>query len=339
MEYPYKLDQFFDALYEQDRHWGENLITSDPAVFSQVQQEKRAQLRQRLGIDKLERMAALLPPQQPEMLDQVKKEGCTIQQLGLTILPGLTMPAYVLTPDHPRLDQEGKPIGMLYCHGHGRGGIRDCFERKDPPAYHKYIPLTLAERGYTIFTFEPVAFGDFRVTDYSGTDTGCYPVTTRLLLHGITTVGLRIFQADAMAKYLRSQGIVRYGVAGISGGGTVTSMYAALNDQMSAVVISGYTNLFSHCVMAMHHCVDNFIPDVLQVGEIPYLIALAAPKPLYIASGLQDPIFPIEGTKEAIAILRDIYEKQGIGDRISQELFEGVHEFSENFIDWLDQTL
>ena len=38
-------------------------------------------------------------------------------------------------------------------------------------------------------------------------------------------------------------------------------------------------------------------------------------------------------------MIKKYAEKFAQEDRISQELFEGVHEFSENFIDWLDQTL
>ena len=97
--------------------------------------------------------------------------------------------------------------------------------------------------------------------------------------------------------------------------------------------------MFSHCIMAMHHCIDNFIPGIFQVGEIPYIISLAAPKYLYIASGIKDRIFPLRGTQQAIDILQSIYQKQGIGQRLSYELFDGVHEFSEKFIDWLDQIL
>ncbi len=339
MEYNYRLDDFFQQLYEQESHQGEILLTCDPKQFSVIQAQKRTLLRTLLGLDKLEHLAAQLPESQPEILGEERRNGCSIHQLGMTILPGLTMPAYVLVPDQPRLDDVGKPIGMIYCHGHGKGGIRDCFDRKDPPAYHKYIPLTMAQRGYTVFTFEPVAFGDFKVTDYQGNDSDCYPVTTRLLLYGITTAGLRVFQAMSMAKYLEAQGISRYGLVGISGGGTVTSLYAAIDDGPTAAVISGYTNMFSHCIMAMHHCIDNFIPGIFQVGEIPYIISLAAPKYLYIASGIKDRIFPLRGTQQAIDILQSIYQKQGIGQRLSYELFDGVHEFSEKFIDWLDQIL
>lgn len=339
MEYAYKLDSFFQQLYERDCRQGDPLLTCPQEDFPKIQREKRALLQRLLGIDKLNEMASQIESSSPVFLGEEKKDGCVIRQIGMTILPGLTMPAYILKPNRPRLDQTGHPIGIIYCHGHGKGGVRDCFDRKDPPAYHKYIPLTLAERGYTVFTFEPAAFGDFRITDYQGKDTGCYPVTTRLLLHGITAVGLRVYQAMSVARYMAEQGIQHYGIAGISGGGTVTSLYAALDDQPSAVVISGYANLFSNSIMAVNHCVDNFVPNILQVGEMPYIISLAVPKPLYVASGTRDPIFPLEGTKKAVSILSDIYQRQGIKEKFSYELFDGVHEFSEKFIDWLDQTL
>jgi predicted esterase len=68
------------------------------------------------------------------------------------------------------------------------------------------------------------------------------------------------------------------------------------------------------------------MPGVLNYAELPELIGLIAPRPLFIESGRQDPIFPIETVEAAIQYLRELYTEVDFEERFGNHLFDGVHE-------------
>ncbi len=335
----FKVDGFFNWLYQNLAMKENALEASSIEQFAAVKSQKRSELKKRLGIDRLE---AINHPVSVETFGIQEFSDYTIESLSMEILPFLKMSFYVVRPEaNARKSNNGSEKAILYCHGHGKGGCRDCFEIREPRAYHKNIPLTLAKRGYTVFMFEPVGFGDFKMDSFKQPEeSGCYAISTQLLMYGMTALGLRIFQAMKLTDYMLDKyKISDFATLGISGGGTVCSLYAAFDDRMKANVISCYTNMFKDSIMAMHHCVDNFVPDILSIGEMPHIISLAFPKPMFLSCGKNDPIYPLHGAEKSIEFIKRIYGKSHMADKIEVEIFDGVHEFSEGFIDWLDRIL
>lgn len=335
----FKVDGFFGWLYQNNANNGNIIETCSPEEFSAVKDLKRAELKKALGID---RMEAINHPWSVEKLGNQQEEEYAIESLSMEILPFLKMPVYIVKPAaNTRRSSDGSIKAVLYCHGHGKGGCRDCFDIREPKAYHKNIPLTLAKRGYTVFMFEPAGFGDFIMESYKQPEErGCYSISTQLLMYGMTALGLRIFQAAKLTDYmLEKYKINDFATLGISGGGTVCSLYAAIDDRMKANVISSYTNMFKDSIMAMHHCIDNFVPGIFSIGEMPHVISLAFPKPMYLCGGKNDPIYPAHALEKSIGIIKKIYGKSNMADKVEAEIFDGGHEFSEEFINWLDKIL
>ena len=92
--------------------------------------------------------------------------------------------------------------------------------------------------------------------------------------------------------------------------------------------------------MGIRHCIDNYVPGVLEFAELPEVIGSLAPHPLFIASGKQDPIFPIQGVEKAVAYLEQVYEKAGVRERLGVHLYEGVHEVNgSQAYPWLVEVL
>lgn len=342
MKYKNRLDPFFQSLYQRFCETQKN--TGFPENFTKeafplYKAKAAANLRDRLGITKLEQMKT---PVCVTSVSEEERPGVSVSMLEMEILPQFVMPVCVLTPkDNPRLQADGSVQTILYCHGHGPGGYLDCLDEDAPARYHKNAPLVMARAGYQVFMYEPAGFGDFIVADYDLSEaeyvvSNCEPLTGLLHLYGLTTVGLRVFQAMTLAQYATSvtKGPLHAAV-GISGGGQ-TCLYAALlSPHIHAAVLSGYANLFQTSIMQMSHCLDNYIPDTLSFGELPYIIGLLAPMPLFVTNGLSDPIFPVEGTKQAIEVIQSVYSNLGHKDQFKWELFEGVHEFSFAFLSWL----
>lgn len=92
--------------------------------------------------------------------------------------------------------------------------------------------------------------------------------------------------------------------------------------------------------MQICHCIDNYLPGVLEYSELPGLLELLAPRPLFIESGQQDPIFPIETVEVAIQYLRQVYAEAGAAEKLGVHLFEGVHEVNgSQAYPWLIEAL
>jgi hypothetical protein len=101
---------------------------------------------------------------------------------------------------------------------------------------------------------------------------------------------------------------------GHSGGGTTALFAAAMLDRVRFAMPSGYFTTFRASIMAMTHCVCNYVPGIFLVAEMADILGLFAPRPVVVVAGLLDPIFPIEGTRSEFERLKEIYAAAGAPD-------------------------
>jgi len=228
---------------------------------------------------------------------------------------------------------------VICCPGHGRGcdeivGIQaDGSQRKEYGEYQKDFALQCVDNGIAAFALELVGFGHRR--DVAAVKRGpgassCQPASGAALLFGETMAGWRVHDVTRTLDYLLTRPEVdarRIGVMGISGGGTVLLYAAALDLRIRAAVLSGSFNTYRASIMSISHCIDNYVPGILRYAEMYDVAGLIAPRPLFVESGTQDSIFPIEATKFAFRKLSHIYRVFGAADRIGLEVFEGEHQF------------
>jgi hypothetical protein len=80
--------------------------------------------------------------------------------------------------------------------------------------------------------------------------------------------------------------------------------------------------------MSISHCIDNYIPGLLNWAEMYDIAGLIAPRPVFFESGEKDNIFPIAASRESFARVRKIYEVFGAADVTGHEVFDGPHSFS-----------
>ena len=147
---------------------------------------------------------------------------------------------------------------------------------------------------------------------------------------GETMVGWRVWDATRALDYMETRPEVnprRIATMGISGGGVTSLWTAALDRRVKAAVVSGYYNTFRDSILAMDHCVDNYVPGISRLLEMPDLAGLVAPRALFIESGHQDSIFPLHATERAITRAQEIYGVFGVPERFGSETFPGEHQF------------
>ena len=90
---------------------------------------------------------------------------------------------------------------------------------------------------------------------------------------------------------------------------------------------SSYLNTFRDSIMSVAHCIDNYVPGILNWAEMYDVAGLIAPRPLFSEAGERDTIFPIAASVASYRKVQEIYEVFGAGDNVEQEIFDGPHSF------------
>ncbi|MBQ6164586.1 MAG: prolyl oligopeptidase family serine peptidase [Clostridia bacterium] len=325
-------DGFLNGLYDTLR--GEPFASvCDKASAEAAAEEVRQTLREVLALPVLENMrtnASPVPVGEP-----ICAEDYTIQKYAHALLPGLTAAVYLLTPR--KLSAPAPGVVALCGHGYGVRQIIGVTKNDRPKRlpylddYQRHFALELVKRGCIVAAPEPVAFGqarlakDLRKPFYASS---CDTVSHHLLIYGLNTAGVRVFQAIACADFLLSLPGTdpgRLGVMGISGGGLAALYAAAADERFARAVVSGYACTFRESILARWHCPDNYIPGILRIGEIGDLAAAVAPRRLLIESGTRDPLFPIEGARDAHERARRVYRLFGAEDALTVDEFDGRH--------------
>lgn len=316
----YATDAFLRRLYA-DAPKGRDLMECDAADFNGLAQTKRIRFADCLGLG---RIRALGTAETPVLQHEERRNGFRLETYDFTFLPELTAPVHRLVPD------VGNGQTILYLIGHGpgaKGVIMPYPLSGDVP-----LPLRFAELGYTVLVPELIGFGQtISEENQTATDRGCTANALHLLMHGMTLAGLRVAECERLLDWALPIGpkgrLISYGM---SGGGMLNTALFALEPRIDAAVIASYPNTFGTSILAMHHCLCNYFPGILEIGDMAQLIALGAPKPILISSGTEDPIFPLEGTERCWKDLSAVYEKLGAADACELELFPGKHEISRD---------
>ncbi len=273
---------------------------------------------------------------QPRTLEVKDYPGYRREKFVFESAPGAGVLGYLLTP------KAGKaPFPAVICiPGHGRGvddivGIDDQGrDRTVKVAYEYDYAIQVVEHGMAAVAIEPMGFGcrrDARSKAHSLQASACQPVAGSALLLGQTLIGWRVYDIMRTIDWMESRpelDVKRVGCMGCSGGGTATLFAAALDPRIQAALVSSYLNIFRECVMSISHCIDNYIPGILNWAEMYDVAGLICPRPLFVESGERDNIFPIAASRESFQRVKKMYEVFGVPGNIGQEVFDGPHGFS-----------
>ena len=300
------------------------------AQAEQWQQQLRAKLAELIGAFPSQRQ-----PLRPVVLETREFPGYRREKIVFDSRPGVSVLAYVLCPA-----KATTPAATMICiPGHGRGvddivGIDEQGrDRTDKAGYQHDFAIQAVEAGMAAVAIEPMGFGCRRDpinARQSLSRKACEPAAGGALLVGETMISWRVWDVIRTLDYIAARPELdsgRVGCMGISGGGTVTLFATALEPRIRAALVSGYLNTFRDSVGSLAHCIDNYVPGILNWAEMHDIAGLIAPRPLFVESGERDNIFPIKASIESFNQVRDIYSLFGAADRVEQEVFPGEHSF------------
>jgi len=204
-------------------------------------------------------------------------------------------------------------------------------------AFYQDISLGLVKSGFVVLTYDPVGQGErgiFYDSALGGPRIGRN--TTEHEMVGIQS----LLAGESIARYMVWDGMrgidllqslpyvdsKRIGVTGCSGGGTLTSYIAALDDRVQVAAPACYiTDWEDQLLGTGPQDAEQQFPDQLKNGlNHPDLVEAFAPKP-YLINSTTDDFFPIAGSRKALAESRRIYALFGAEDKVSSFVAPGGH--------------
>ena len=288
-------------------------------------------------------------PAAPPPLDAQQKERVDLgdvvrEKVTYAVETDERVPAFLFLPK-----QKG-PHPAVLCH-HQHGGEFEV--GKDGPAglgstEDQHYALELARRGYVTLAPDALCFGERQ--DPKGKLKGAsYERFEALhrITEGKSLQGKYVWDARRALDYLVTRPEVdaaRLGMIGHSLGGQETLFTTAADPRIRAAVSScGFGSLRTLERDRILHNFALFAPGLAAHGDYGALLALVAPRPFLVAARTDDPIFPIDGIEETVAIARRAYDAAGAADKLGTFYEPGPHQFSpamrQAAYAWLDRWL
>ncbi|TBL81810.1 alpha/beta hydrolase family protein [Paenibacillus thalictri] len=243
----------------------------------------------------------------------------TREKLYVTTEPGIEIAFYLLLP------KEGEapfPL-VLTPHGHGRrgkevyaGNFEDEQEEEESLSGERDIAVQGVREGYAVIAMDVRGFWEMsRVEEYDkGENNSCTELQKLAYMFGRTIIGERVHDIGRLIDYAATREEIdssRIAITGNSGGGTVSLFAAAMDERISICVPGSYLNTFEESILSRYHCMCNYIPGMLELGEMYDVAGLIAPRPFLAVNGTDDPIFPIAGARESFRHIQSVYTHMG----------------------------
>ena len=214
----------------------------------------------------------------------------TVHSLLMRVDDTLSIPAYLLVPDEIKSEI---PVVALQGHGYVQGvlGIYD--------DYHHGFGVALCRAGCIVLVPELRGFGNLvdlaafddgrRLVYYNWGELMAYPLVTDAFIKGHTLIGDTIQDLHAWGSYAaRYCHQKSYSVAGISYGGDLALLLAALDARVGKTFASGTMGsmapIFEKCYNAPAHC----IPNILRYMDRQEIASCIAPRSLCVHYGELD---------------------------------------------------
>jgi len=328
------LNAFDPVRYTLNRHasapLGMTFRARNRREAEQWQRRLRTKITELLGGFPAERA-----PLSPLTLEVLELASYRREKFVFQSRPGVHVLGYLLTPKAAA----GPHPALICLPGHGRG-VDDIvaidgqgLDRTARVTYQYDFAVQAVEQGMAAVAIEMMAFGCRRdpVTSKKNLETSaCQPTAGSALLLGETMIGWRAYDVMRAIDWIETRkelDAARVGCVGISGGGTCALFAAALEPRLRAVMLSCALNTFRDSIMSVSHCIDNYVPGILNWAEMYDLAGLIAPRPLFAEAGERDNIFPVAASRSTFERVSKIYETFGAAASFDNEFFDGAHRF------------
>ncbi len=292
----------------------------------------------------------LAPPPAPangydvKVLYEEQRDGYKARKLEIRLSRYYTVPAYLLIPD-------GKgpfpAVNVLHDHGAhlfiGKEKVirplacEDTVVVKDAEEWVQnyecqYFGDYLAQHGYVVFSSDAPMWGERGQKEGPRRDRYDM-IAGNMMMYGIDLSAYMTFDDIRATDYLASLPEVdslRIGCTGWSMGAYRAWMLSALSDHIKAGaavcwMVTTDEQLSFRYSRTENGGFANCLPGLRRWLDYPHVASIACPKPMLFINGSQDKLFPVAGVKKAFQTMHEVWDSQGVSDRIETELWEMPH--------------
>ena len=316
-----------------------------PSKVKAWQKAFRQELKRLTGVSVIERQ---LQGYRPELrkIDSEDIGFAVRERWRIWTEPDVNLPFVMIVPK----DIEGRVPLVITPHGHGKNteqyaGIYTSPEDSiDAVEGQRNMALLFARKGYITITPAARGFEGTGRPEDSKAVSSCTELMKRDALVGRTPVGDRVWDIMKILDWALETLPVdpdKVILTGNSGGGTQTVYAGAMDTRISICIPASSFSSFEASIGLQVHCACNYIPGIMNCGDMGDILGLVAPRPLCIIQGKDDPIFPIQGAEEQFETVRKVYEAAGapdncelfIGHAGHRYYFDGADSFIEKHLD------
>jgi len=289
----------------------------DPKSIPEFETERtrrKAELMKSLGLDPM-------PPKTPlnaRITGRLQRNGYHIEKLVFESRPNFFVTGHVYVPDH----MEGKKLPIVvHVNGHwahkkdeDRIQLRAAF-----CALQGYLAIAIDSPGHS---YE----GDALIERRPEGDHNDWT----LVEGGSNATGYYVWDAIRALDYMATRpdaDMSRIGITGASGGGLATLYTFAVDDRYKAAVPVVY--MASLELAPDNGCLCNHVPGTAQVGDRSDVLAIQAPKPVYIMGAQLDGEFPPEATRLTHKKLQPTWDLFGKASDTYVQIYAGGHDYNQ----------
>lgn len=328
----------------------------------QAWQRHRKEIQSRLQIF-IGKFPMNKPPLAVRITGEETRAGHTLRKLVFQSEPNEFVSSYLLIPKN----LSGKAPVVICPHQTTQAGKNEPAGLAGNPQLH--TALHLVNRGFVTFTYDAICFGD-RHDPASGHYGDAIPFYRKHPQWSL--LGKMIWDMGRAIDYLQTLDFIdpaRIGSVGHSHGGITTLFAMAFDERIRAGAsncgfdtfrIDGNTWRWSRATALMPRLgfyisspylnMDFYraVPDA-EVVQTPFemheMLALIAPRPLFLSTSDEDFVFPNGGwsARRALARIKPVYELLGASEHLSSYFFAGGHNFpndaANNAYAWLERWL
>ncbi|WP_138470957.1 dienelactone hydrolase family protein [Poseidonocella sp. HB161398] len=299
-------------------------------------------------------------PFAPEVIDEEDRGSYTARRIAFNITDESRVSAILLVPAG-----EGPFPAALMLHDHGArfdigkekwvspwyDGTRAASAEEWAGKYFsgRYPGEELAKRGYVVLATDALGWGDREGNGYEAQQA----LAANLFNLGSSLAGLMALEDMRAAEFLAGLPETdpdRVAAVGFSMGAFRAWQVAALSPHVAAAVancwmatldglmVPGNNQLKGQSAWYMLH------PGLPQLMDYPDVAALAAPKPMLVHAGAEDPLFPQASVEAAFGQMHAVWDAYGADAALTTRVWEGKgHTFTADMqdaaFDWLDAAL
>ena len=303
--------------------------TVSRASWEAVREQRLDELKEMLGL----RHERPKTPLNVQLLGRIERPEYVVEKIAFESLPQVYVTANLYLPQ----GVDGRVPGVIYVCGHAYSphGAKTSYQR------HGH---TLARYGYAAMVLDPMQIAETAGLHHGVWNQEMYEWYTR----AYSPAGLEVWNVIRALDYLETRPEIdsqRFAITGRSGGAAMSWFAASVEPRLKVAApimgISTYAASVADDTQRLH-C-DCMFPVNFHMHDMIHLGALIAPRPLFMAHGRQDLLFPVPGYEEFEAALASLYASYGFSERFRNLVVESGHDDSDllraEAIRWLDRWL